>query len=1472
MRWVKLLAKRTVRVITLVVIVTLVLAGASLLAALRTGPGQRLAVDMALDRLRGSIEGDVRVGSIVPGPDLSGSLGLTDVQVIDRTGGMVFQADSLRLNYSLFDILRGRYELTRADVWGGRVHIVRLADGQINAASLLPPSDDRSPRRASPVADSTDAPGRPAPAAFAIHNLSLHDTHVLVDTDESGNARPFEIADLEASLPEVRLGTPDGDRFELESASAMLDPERAEVRVEDVQGVIRRAGSRLVADLDVVALDRSRGTGALSVRWGSDDGVRTEVNGELAQLDFADFRWAEPDLPDGWASGHVTAVWSSGERQIRLDGVSVVADAGSVDASGVLDLDRSPSAHGLDLHLEGVDLAQLAPWIGDWAQGIVEGDLRLDGSAHGLSLDGDLVLAAADDSSTATPLTVQGRLRSEPTFAVEELVVASPRVDYRLLARYAPDLRLAGSGPITLSADGALADSMALAVDLAYADGTGGSSRAGWSGWIRRDSVGPTYVDGRASVADFRLAALDAYAPEAGLRGTVDGSFTVRGPLSDLRIDTDLETSGGPLSLAARFDATQPGSRVALEGPLRDFRPEALWEGAPERTRLFGRVSIAATGPDLASATGTGALQLDPGSRVGGLDLGPARFRGRLRNGVVEVDTLTARTAAGLVRGSGTLALVETAPRGELHLDVSSESLAGLSTFVHGDSVIARDSLTDFDREVLTFDGIDPDTLPSLDDLRLGGSGEGRLTLGGWIGALDVEGAMELSDVLYGRYGTRSANLRLTGRGLPAGTLEADVEALGASLYDRPFERIEADMSVADGRGEVDVFMVRDSASDLRARMVVDRDSTGTQVHVDQLTLRADDDRWNLGGPGTVAFGDWGWSVRDFQFVRPGQQSFRLRVHGVVPREGDADLSIEARRTNLGRMARLVQVDEEITGTFDLTLEASGDVQNPRVRLSLAGDSLGFRSAAADDLEGNVEYADGDLAGAVQADLDGKRVLEARGSAPFRLSLSPFALELRDEGQVDVDLIADSLPLGIALGMTPAFDEVEGLVDGQIHLGGSPSDLVSSGDLTVADGALALPGLGIHPREAGGVLTLQEDGRVDVNLRFEDEGLAAVTGSVNLRPLRDPGFDLTISATRLRGVDRRDVAARLSGEVQLEGSYSAPRISGALLTEGAVLYVEEFRDRSLTLDLTDPILLELIQTDDAVRPVIDRQNPFLRNLAATVSLKLERDTWLRSEAMNVELDGDLEVVYDRGRGSLSMLGTLDAVRGTYRVGGRQFNVQDGEIEFFGSEGVNPTLDIRAVTRLRRADEPLDIFADVTGTLLQPNVRLSSDEAGLTQGDLLSYIVFGRPTYGLTAGEQAAFQSAAGGAVAAGLGPLASTVSSAVGDLLPLDYLSVSAAQTTAGDAYAIGGGLAATQVELGKYLTQDLFVSVLLEPVPREGQDIFSGIRGELSLGDKWSLQSYYENQFARQRVTSFSRAFEVSRVLGVFLFRDWIR
>jgi len=268
--------------------------------------------------------------------------------------------------------------------------------------------------------------------------------------------------------------------------------------------------------------------------------------------------------------------------------------------------------------------------------------------------------------------------------------------------------------------------------------------------------------------------------------------------------------------------------------------------------------------------------------------------------------------------------------------------------------------------------------------------------------------------------------------------------------------------------------------------------------------------------------------------------------------------------------------------------------------------------------------------------------------------------------------------------------------------------------------------------------------------------------------------------------------------VALSGPVFGATLTGrGTVTSGVLHFADLVNKRVVNLD--EPWVQDLIDTSLIRRQRLgpEFQSVFFDSLRiSNLQLTMGQDAWLRSSEANIQLTGSVQV--NRVRNNYVLSGTLQAPRGTYRlqVGfvTREFVVSEGTVRYLGTPDLNAELDISA----RHVVHPLpgtgnnkdiNVIAHIQGTLLVPKLTLESDQGDMSQTELISYLMFGKPSFQLGSGETALVGSVFASAFA---GELERTFVSDLG--VPLDYFEIrpgdpnnpfSGAQVAAG--WAIGG-------------------------------------------------------------------------------------
>ncbi|MDH3270723.1 MAG: translocation/assembly module TamB [Gemmatimonadota bacterium] len=1459
--------------------------------ASQTGRGQDIVLRAALNEVRSSLAGELRIDGIRSGTLLTGAT-LSGVR-LDAAGGSPFlHADSVVLRYSLLSALIGGSPIRSTTLWGAEVVVSRFSDDEpVNVSLLLTQGDSASSSRSR----------RPMRLGhFGIREgraliLSPADAGQAADTmgPEGEPLKRLTFEELDLDVENAVLGPGAGVLFEarLASLSSRIGILDEPIQIREVFGTVTFGEQGIRIDDTAFRLPGSLLEGDLRVgprnpgqAWTFEAELRTR-----GWADLADVGWLDPRIPEGRFRGGVT-IGVDDRVSMELDGLQVELEASDLIFDGRAAFTDVMILDSMDVTASPVTLERLEPWLQRVLplDGWLSGTAMFSGTMDDLVASGRVTLVPTGFGGSATTAEFDGRVRQGEDGGARGFRARLDPLNYSILEAFWPELTLAGTGSATIELDGNLDRGMEIAAELMHRSPAADSSEIDARGYLWRGTdPGSWITDLTLDLHPLSVASLAPLAPDLGLSGSVAGPARVQGRLSDMNIAGELVTTFGRVDLDSRFNLRAPASNYRVALAADSFPLSRLSERLPRRTLWTGALTVEGSGFSLDSAD-VAVTVAARDSRVGTVRVDTVAAAARVAAGVLITDSIRARVGGIDVEGRGRFGL---APGrwGASNFEFSGASLVGLRALVMGvpDTILVSDGLSELDRELLRVQGIDPDTLPTSRDVRFDGQISGSASLSGSLDNVDVG---LIADVVGGAYQQNqvdSARVAFIATRLPAtlGEWQIGATATGIVFDGREFARggFEADMFERAGDGRIEI--VRRPGEEYRASGAFSLDSIGGTVSLVDASMRVDDEHWLLTRAGPIEWGNASLTVDSVEIARAGVDPMRLVVDGDLVRAGQSDFRVLVRGLHAEQLLHVAQItDYSVGGHVDADLSVRGTSRAPVIEgaFSILGPRYGTLELTR--LEGSLAYEDQSAVVEVQGWDRVRRVVTGSGTLPLDLGFVGVEQRVLDS-PMDLRLATDSLDAAIALSYLSSFDGVLGTVSGEVVIGGTPRQPEPDGTITLRDGAWSIEAIGVRHTGVGGELRLRPDRTVDVQLSARAPGRSDVTGTVTLEPVTDPELDLAFTFDRFLAVSRADIEGFVSGGFQLTGTYTRPVASGALTVDEAAIFVDELQRAANVVDLSDPFLFDLGLAVDTTALVSQPlfaglRNPFFDNLRVNVDLSVPRGSWLRSIDTNVEMSGDLLVVYDRSAGDFVLIGELQAIRGSHRVLGRTFGLDGGRVGFIGRPGLNPDLDIEASTRIRSPGEaPIRIDARVTGTLVQPVVTLSSEEAGLAEEDLISYLIFGQPS-GALGGTRAAGRiqdvNAVSSAIQGGVtfigGAFANQLGAVIAEEFALDYVSVQ----QVGGTQTLGAQFVAdAQVELGRYLGDDVFVIVVLRPFDAGPQDQnnVAGLRVEVALTDNYNVELFREDRFLRSGSTglrSSSTLIDDERVLGVFLFREW--
>ena len=1479
------------------------------LLLLRTAMGHQIVLEWGLDRVRGSVAGTLEVGEIRSGNLLEGGR-LVDIRMLTPRGDTLVVADSLEASWSLRALIGGRLGVSGVHLWGGWVNVSQPSTGAPStlaawiggAGADSTAADSIAAADSVAVAQDTLSPGEGTTGGFpgfSLSRVALTDVAFrmrlptelepegLVRVDTTGTPRmALDLMLEEARLPRIRIGgAGEATEFDVRRAEGRLDILSEPIFIERLAMGVTVGADAVAVQLRELILPEAEAAGSVVVSLDSTTANTVELALDLTDLDLGPLQWISPQMPPVTGSTRLDGVvrrdgseWTAADADLVWDGADV-RGGGTVRLTG-----SALRLAGVELSTSGLPVGSLDRWLPDAFDvgGRLGGRATVSGSLARLEVDGEVTWTTPEGE----PVALQGGggvtgLGGGAVPGFDDFSAVVGPFEWSTL-RTSAGLPVPIEGPGSVRADlfGSLESGLRVSGEARHLGRPGvPASRVLLDGIVRQQD-GDFGLDLSADLSPLALDVIRLEPDSTGerdlpIRGTLSGSVRVTGGTDRLRVSADLGDGTGDLRVDAEFDPDDPTTGYSISGVVDGLSGDIFTALGPS-TRLTGALSVSGGGATLAGSNIVFTADFDD-SRISGVDLDSLVLRGAVAEGSLQLDSLRGTLGGFAVDASGALALSDTVRSGTIRTRFETESLLGLRSTFLGDSILARPE-DGLERRALEAEGIDPDTLPSPEQVEWDGAVRGEATLTGWIESFSLDGTAVASDVRIGPNRVDSVQLVARGVRLPGSEAELEVSATADSLLvlDRSFSSARAEGTFGRRSGAVTLGLERGTAEEYGASGTYELEASTRRVRIDQLNARFDSLQYELQRTAGVVWGDSALTIEDFEIRRLGSDPVVIRADGTLPRTGEVDLDVSVEGLYLDRLTQVLQrTDIDVGGRVDLDASITGTAASPIAFASVRAEDLRWRRLEVGSLNGRIDYTDRLADLDVRATRDGEIVLDVTGRVPFDLSLRP-GTERFPEEEMSVDIRANDLPAGATVAPLEDLENVEGRVSGRLEVAGTVRTPRTSGSLTLDDGAWTVGSLGVRHTDVQGTAVLDQDNVLDMTVTARAGGTVEVEGTIDLDTPTNPTFDLGFEFDEFQGVDRRDIVGVVSGNVRLTETYRSPLIEGPLSVDEGTIFLDEFVRNAQVVDLTSTRLSGLLGQEAGNRLLEIAGNPFMNGLRTNIDLEVESNTWLRGRDLDVEMVGNVTMVFDRRARDFALDGELEARRGQYTTLGRTFQVQDGTVGFIGTPGINPILDITATTRVRRQEfGDLAVTANVLGTLVEPRVQLSADEEALSESDIISYLLTGQPSSGITSSLAGSGDRALGAVTGTGVSLLTGTIFSRLGALAAqqtdvIDYLSITGA-SDAGVAGGIGSPLSSTQVEVGRYFAGgDIFGAVVFRAADLGTQPV-GGARLEWQSSEQFHVEAFFEDRFLRVASVGLAELGAGSAyVFGFALVREW--
>ncbi|WP_224244503.1 translocation/assembly module TamB domain-containing protein [Hyalangium gracile] len=567
--------------------------------------------------------------------------------------------------------------------------------------------------------------------------------------------------------------------------------------------------------------------------------------------------------------------------------------------------------------------------------------------------------------------------------------------------------------------------------------------------------------------------------------------------------------------------------------------------------------------------------------------------------------------------------------------------------------------------------------------------------------------------------------------------------------------------------------------------------------------------------------------------------------------------------------------EQGLQGIVSLEVSARGTPATPEVVLDVGLQQLGVGRLALGQAHVHYTYADArsDLDATVSAPSGGS--LLVRAGIPLDLSLPAVqqGLEVK-KVPLDVKVVARRFDMGFLSGATEMVRSLGGVLEADAAIAGTVGAPTLKGTVNWKDGRLGLMGFGEY-RDIQVALGVTEE-RIHLQQLFARGGAGQLRLTAEAVRSKTGAYELT-GETRLEKfpiISEDQLVAVASLRASLEGSLSLDTVNIRNLTipEAHIELPEVQRKDLQPLEPASDIVLvrngvpvdkrrrkrneppkdgtptsgtaeDTASASNTDTPVTGKPSVAgtggagaqPRDLVDTsdseeevqrtyrILINAPRNLWVRGSDVNIELglSQNFEVSYTD---QPFLAGEVIVQRGRVDALGRRFDVQrESRVNFTGPP-LAPYLNITAEHVNER--ENVTVFIHVRGQGKDFTIEPTSDPP-MSETEIYTLLATGRRTLERNSGS-----SMTGAQAASVVGSLvASQAKKALSAELPLDVFSIEA-----GDS-----GLAGTKLEVGKYLTDKIYVGYTGRVgTAAQSRENANAVRFEYQFTPAWSLEANY--------------------------------
>ncbi len=552
--------------------------------------------------------------------------------------------------------------------------------------------------------------------------------------------------------------------------------------------------------------------------------------------------------------------------------------------------------------------------------------------------------------------------------------------------------------------------------------------------------------------------------------------------------------------------------------------------------------------------------------------------------------------------------------------------------------------------------------------------------------------------------------------------------------------------------------------------------------------------------------------LKDFSLRAQEKKEFNIEAEGWFSEGDSLDVDFSLNQFDLAWLSRFGIFDSPVSGMVSSGITAKGSLSKPEFDVDVNMDSMVWNQLRIAELSLNVDHERDTLFSSLDVRNKNDEMLTFKGKAPFFINFTDSQLVSNIE-TFEGRLRAEQLrPSDFFEFENPQKKFYRALLDADVNMSGNPTEPVLKGHVNIDSGEISLPAYGIKYKDLRFKSRLDSN-RVAIDSLFtrRDKGTFLLTGEVAFDSTMISGdfsaVDLKLKAKDFYLSSHHNHEIQISSDSWVETRNDEPVFGGSLTVLQSSFYLPALLEMGGPSEINKPMLVKALEEEENVDTTsvsesdtlsvpqedMETKNPMLQELTGKINVRIPRNSWVKSEDMNVELNGDFEFL--KNKEFFEIFGTLGLSRGYYSLYGRKLIIQEGQLTFQGGKEINPRVNLEAAYQFRGRDKQKnELVMKAGGTAFEPELSFTLNGNSITERDAMAYLVFNKSFDQLSSNNQEGVSGNMPSAMLSGL--VSSQLTKTVGDTFDLDMVEV-----RAGDDWESGAFM------VGKYITNNLFVT-----------------------------------------------------------------